>query len=79
MALRASASVGWEARQHDAPDSFFGVVREDRQLEWRVGLDHALATRLTLSPQLSHLRNGSTLGPNAFRRTQVQVGLRYRY
>ena len=77
--LRASASVGWEARRHDAPDSFFGVTREDRQLEWRVGLEQALATRLTLTPLISHLRNASTLGPNEFRRTQVQVGLRYRY
>ena len=77
--LRASASFGWEERRHEAPDSFFGVTREDRQLEWRVGLDHALATRLTVSPLVSHLRNRSTLGPNEFRRTQVQVGLRYRY
>ena len=79
VSLRASASIGWEQRRHDAPDGFFGIRRDDRQLEWRLGLDHALASRLTLSPLVSHLRNASTLGPNDFRRTQVQVGLRYRY
>ena len=77
--LRASASVGWEERRHEAPDGFFGLRRDDRQLEWRLGLEHELASRLTLTPLVSHLRNASTLGPNEFRRTQVQVGLRYRY
>lgn len=76
---RASTSIGWERRDHDAADSFFGVTREDRQLEWRAGLERDLASQLTLSPVISHLRNTSSLGPNEFRRTQFQLGLRYRY
>jgi tetratricopeptide (TPR) repeat protein len=76
---RAALSVAWERRRHDAIDSFFGVVRNDRQLEARLGVDHELSRDLTLTPQLSHLRNASNLGPNEFRRTQFQVALRYRF
>ncbi len=76
---RGAASVAWEQRRHDAPDNFFGVVRSDRQFEARLGLDHELDANLTLSPQISYLRNASNLGPNEFDRTQFQVGLRYRF
>jgi hypothetical protein len=76
---RGAASVAWEQRRHDAPDRFFGVVRSDRQFEARLGLDRELDSNLTLTPQISYLRNASNLGPNEFDRMQLQVGLRYRF
>ncbi len=76
---RASAGVSWEHRDHDAPDGFFGVTRRDRQFEIRLAAERDLGARFTLSPQLVHTRNASSLAPNDFRRTQVVVSARYRF
>ncbi|MGE0802630.1 MAG: tetratricopeptide repeat protein [Lautropia sp.] len=76
---RGTATAGYELRRHDAPDAFFGIRRRDRQSEIRLGAEHELSPRLTVSPQLIHLRNASDLAPNDFRRTQALVSVRYRF
>ena len=76
---RANLGLQWEERRHRGPDPLFGRTRHDRQLDLRLGADHALSPQLTLSPQLLHTRNHATLAPNDFRRTQLLVDVQYRW
>ena len=76
---RGTASLSWEHRSHDDADTFFGEHRRDRQFEIRISADREIGAHLTLTPQLIHTRNASTLAPNDFRRTQVLMAIRYRF
>ena len=76
---RGSASVSYEKRSYDAADSFFAQVRSDSQVEIRIGAEREIDKRLSISPQISHTRNASNLGPNDFTRTQIQLSARYRF
>jgi len=76
---RGSAGVSDERRSHDGPDGFFGITREDRQTEFRLGAERELTPKLTVTPQVVFTRNASTLAPSDFRRTQAVVAIRYRF
>jgi tetratricopeptide (TPR) repeat protein len=77
---RGFASLSYETRGFDAPEPFFGVVRDDRQVDLYLGAERALApTRWTLAPTISWTRSRSNVAPNDFRRTQAGVVLRYRF
>jgi hypothetical protein len=76
---RAYGSISWEHRAFDAIEPLFGVVRDDRQTELRIGADKDLDRHWTVSPQISATRNASTLAPNDFRRVQAMVSTRYRF
>jgi tetratricopeptide (TPR) repeat protein len=76
---RGSAGVSYERRSHDGPDGFFGITREDRQTEFRLGAERELTPTLTITPQIVFTRNASTLAPSDFRRTQAAVAVRYRF
>jgi len=76
---RGSAGASYERRSHKGPDGFFGVTREDKQLEFRIGAERAFGPRLSIAPQLVFTRNSSTLAPSDFRRTQAVVAARYRF
>lgn len=76
---RGSASISWEARDFAGAEPLFGVVRQDRQTELRLGADRDLDRHWTLSPQIIFTRNASTLAPNDFRRTQALLLTRYRF
>ncbi len=77
---RGFASLSYETRDFDAPEPFFGVVRDDRQTDLHFGAERALApTRWTVAPTISWTRSRSNVAPNDFRRTQAGVVLRYRF
>src|SRR5690606_40550895 len=75
---RGFASVSYETRDFDAIEPFFGVVREDRQTDLRIGAERALTSRWIVAPAITYTRSRSSVAPNDFRRTQAGVVLRYR-
>ncbi|HLT27612.1 MAG TPA: tetratricopeptide repeat protein [Zeimonas sp.] len=75
---RGFVSLSHERRDFDAIESFFGVVREDRQTDLRIGAERALSRKWTVAPAITYTRSRSTVAPNDFRRTQANILLRYR-
>lgn len=76
---RGFASLSHERRDFDAIEPFFGVVREDRQTDLRIGAEHPLSRKWTIAPTFTYTRSRSTVAPNDFRRAQASVLLRYRF
>ncbi len=76
---RGFSTVSWETRSFQGVEPLFGVVRDDRQTEFRLGAEKDLSRQWTLAPQLTITRNSSTLAPNEFRRTQATLFARYRF
>ena len=76
---RGAAGVSFEQRSHDGPDGFFGITRQDRQFELRLGAERSLGAQLTITPQIVYTRNSSNLAPSDFRRTQAMISARYRF
>ncbi len=76
---RGFSTVSWEARSFQGVESLFGVTREDRQTELRLGAEKDLSRQWTLAPQFTITRNSSTLAPNEFRRSQATLFARYRF
>lgn len=76
---RGFASLAYETRGFDAPEPFFGVVRDDRQTDLLLGAERALSAQWTLAPTIGWTRSRSNVAPNDFRRTQAGVVLRYRF
>lgn len=76
---RGSTVLAWEKRDFDAAEPLFGVVREDRQTELRIEFERRVNNHTSVTPQIVHTRNRSTLSPNDFRRTEVGVQLRHRF
>lgn len=74
---RGLLGFNWEVRRFDGPEPLFGVVRDDRQTEVRLGLEHQWLRHWTLLPQIVHTRNRSSLAPSDFSRTQAQLVARY--
>src|SRR5690606_9940756 len=75
---RGFVSLSHERRDFDAIEPFFGVVREDRQTDLRIGAERALSRKWTVAPAITYTRSRSTAAPNDFRRTQANILLRYR-
>lgn len=76
---RGFAAASFESRDFDALEPFFGVVRDDRQSEFRLGAERALSGAWSVVPTLVLTRNRSNVAPNDFRRTQASLLLRYRF
>lgn len=76
---RGFASFSYEKRDFDAIEPFFGVLREDRQTDLRIGAERPLGSRWLVAPTITYTRSRSTVAPNDFRRTQAGVLLRYRF
>ncbi len=76
---RGFSTVSWESRSFQGAEPLFGVVREDRQTEIRLGAEKDLSRQWTVAPQFTATRNASTLAPNEFRRTQATLFARYRF
>ncbi len=76
---RGFSTVSWESRSFQGEEALFGVVREDRQTELRMGAEKDLSRVWTLAPQFTVTRNSSTLAPNEFRRSQATLFVRYRF
>lgn len=78
-AWRGFASLSYETREFDAPEPFFGVVRDDRQTDLQFGAERALSRQWIVAPTIGWTRSRSNVAPNDFRRTQAGVLLRYRF
>lgn len=76
---RGEIGLYWESRRFDGPEPLFGHVRDDRQTELRISAERWLGKGWSIQPQLSLLRNSSTLAPNDFRRSQLMVRSTYRF
>ncbi len=76
---RGFASLSYEKRDFDGEEPLFGNTRADRQTEIRIGVDYEASREWTLSPQIIHTKNRSTLGPNDFQRLQALLLARYRF
>jgi len=76
---RGFASIAYESREFDAPEPFFGAVRNDRQSDLQLGAERALSSKWAVAPTITWARSRSNIAPNDFRRTQAGVVLRYRF
>lgn len=76
---RGEIGLYWESRRFDGPEPLFGRTRNDRQTEMRLGAERWLGKGWAVQPQLSLVRNASTLAPNDFRRSQFMVRSTYRF
>lgn len=76
---RGEIGVHWESRRFDGPEPLFARTRHDRQAELRIGAERWLGKGWAIQPELSVVRNASTLAPNDFRRSQFTVRAAYRF
>ncbi len=76
---RWSVGASWESRQYAGIEPLFDQIRHDRQIEFSLSAERGLDRHWSLVPQVSTLRNHSTLAPNDFRRSQAQLAVRYRH
>jgi len=76
---RGEVGLYWESRHFDGPEPLFGQTRRDRQSELRISAERWLGKGWSIQPQLSLMRNASTLAPNDFRRKQLMVRTTYRF
>lgn len=77
--IRGFAGLSWESRDFAGEEPLFDTTRSDRQTDLRAGVDMPIGRAWVLTPQVAHTRNSSTLAPNEFRRTQVEVTARHRF
>jgi hypothetical protein len=75
---RGQVGINWEQRRFDGAEPLFGVTRNDRQTEVRLGLESVIDKHWTLQPQVVVTRNRSTLAPSDYRRTRAQLVAKYR-
>ncbi len=75
---RGQVGINWEQRRFDGAEPLFGVIRNDRQTEVRLGLESVIDKHWTLQPQVVVTRNRSTLAPSDYRRTRAQLVAKYR-
>lgn len=76
---RGEIALHWESRHFDGPEPLFARTRHDRQTELRIGAERWLDKGWAVQPELSLVRNSSTLAPNDFRRGQFTVRATYRF
>lgn len=72
-------SASFEQRHFDGSDALFGVRREDRQTEFRLGAERALGKQWVLMQDVTWTRNRSSLQPNDYQRSQWRVSIRYKF
>ena len=79
-AWRVNTQLSIEKRRYDGVQLLFtGLQRRDTETELRLTGERALGDHWSISPQLTVTRNGSTLGPNDFRRTTAGITAKYRF
>ncbi len=76
---RGEIGLYWESRRFDGPEPLFGRTRHDRQSELRISAERWLGKGWSVQPQLSLMRNASTVAPNDFQRSQLMVRTSYRF
>ena len=73
----AYTSGGYEYRDYDESDPFFGKARRDDQYDVAVGLRFLPGHNWVIKPQLSYLKNESNISLNDFDRTVLSVSFRH--
>lgn len=87
VSLSTPLAAGWrghagaylEWRRFDGPEPLFARTRHDRQAELQLGAERYFGKAWSIQPQVSLMRNASTLDPNDFRRTQFLVRANYQF
>jgi hypothetical protein len=77
--LAAYASLNYERRNYGGQDPFFLAQRQDRQLSLGLGLNWVPVKSWRVTPQLTHVRNQSTVVINDYDRTSLSVSARYEF
>jgi long-subunit fatty acid transport protein len=77
--LAAYASLNYERRNYGGQDPFFLAQRQDRQLSLGLGLNWVPVKSWRVTPQLTHVRNQSTVVINDYDRTTLSVSARYEF
>lgn len=73
------ASFNYERRNYGGQDPFFLVQRQDRQTSLGLGLTWVPAKAWRVTPQLSYVRNKSSVVINDYDRATVSVAARYEF
>ena len=76
-ALSGFVALSYENRRYGGQDPFFLVKRKDNQTSLTLGLNWVPAKSWRISPQLSYVRNQSSLVINDYDRTIYSVAARY--
>lgn len=71
--------AGYEHRAYGGADPFFGVTREDRQLDASVGALYPLSPQWALLPALTWTDNRSNIDVFEYRRATASVTARYTF
>jgi len=75
----AYTSGGYEYRDYDENDPFFGKTRRDDQYDVALGLRFLPGYNWIIKPQLSYLKNESNISLNDFDRTLLSVSFRHEF
>jgi hypothetical protein len=74
--LSAFAALNHERRRYGGQDPFFLVQRRDNQTTLAIGLNWVPAKSWRVSPQLSLIRNDSSVVINDYNRTSLSISAR---
>ncbi|MBP6851029.1 MAG: DUF560 domain-containing protein [Rhodoferax sp.] len=77
--LAAFGSLNYERRNYGGQDPFFLVQRKDRQTSLSLGLSWLPAKSWRVTPQLTYVRNSSSVVINDYDRTTISVAARYEF
>ena len=77
--LAAYTSLNYERRNYGGQDPFFLVQRQDRQISVGLGLNWVPVKSWRVTPQLTHVRNQSSVVINDYDRTSLSVSARYEF
>ncbi len=72
----AFTHASYERRDHQSQDVFFPVTRQDKQLQWALGLAWQPAAQWKVMPQWIYTRNRSTLPITQYTRKEFFVAVR---
>ncbi len=77
--LAVYAAFGYENRSYGGQDPFFLVKRKDDQTSLSIGVNWVPAKAWRVTPQLSYIRNQSSVAINDYDRTTISVAARYEF
>ena len=73
------ANISYERREYGGPDPFFGVKRQDNQVDFSAGLSYLIRPNTTLIGQYAYTDVDSNIPVNRFTRNVGTVSLRFNF